>query len=413
MSPIPLRLALVLLPAAPLLAQTYTTMTETRQGATPYKSVLQVEGGAIGTQADPRDEVVGLDDDISWDGRVYWRNGSVGRRRSTIEAYAGRDGLAGSWQDGKLIGDETVTRVEVRARPWMFYRDGFYDGSDRLRANGFYEGRDYEAYLGFGKDLQPGLYLEFGPYYRSLDFDARTYTPATVDTFRTPDDHNAYGGRLYIEQATVEYDRRRLMPRQGFVLSLLGEREWNDSDREFGTDVYATSLASAYWRMRGRLAWYVPATDDLCWEIFGMGGWQDDKDRLQNTEGQRPLGSQWGDAQIRLRIHVGLLDRALRAGAVLAHVGRGRLRHRQELLLRRRRRVVAALRRSGVPARQLVVPRQRQPPVDPHRPRRPRPAHVLRRHGAAPGRDPLTGRYSGCSVGSHSVQVTATRRRPS
>lgn len=305
MSPIPLRLALVLLPAAPLLAQTYTTMTETRQGATPYKSVLQVEGGAIGTQADPRDEVVGLDDDISWDGRVYWRNGSVGRRRSTIEAYAGRDGLAGSWQDGKLIGDETVTRVEVRARPWMFYRDGFYDGSDRLRANGFYEGSDYEAYLGFGKDLQPGLYLEFGPYYRSLDFDARTYTPATVDTFRTPDDHNAYGGRLYIEQATVEYDRRRLMPRQGFVLSLLGEREWNDSDREFGTDVYATSLASAYWRMRGRLAWYVPATDDLCWEIFGMGGWQDDKDRLQNTEGQRPLGSQWGDAQIRLRIHVG------------------------------------------------------------------------------------------------------------
>jgi hypothetical protein len=290
---------------APLLAQSYADLTETRNMPNPYASVFQVEGGAIGTTADDRDPAVGLDDDISWDGKVYWRNGNVGGRRGVLEAYGGRDGFVGSWQDGKLIGDETVMRVELRARPWMFYRDGFYDRSDRLRPNGFYEGSDYEAYVGFGKDLQPGLYLEFGPYYRMLDFDRRSYTPSTINTFRTPDDHNAYGGRLYIEQSAVQYDRRRGVARDGFVLSLLGEREWNDSDKEFGTDLYATSLASAYWRARGRLDWYIPASDDLCWEIFASGGFQDDKDRLQNTEGQRPLGSQWGDLQARLRIHLG------------------------------------------------------------------------------------------------------------
>jgi hypothetical protein len=290
--------------AGPLLAQSYVDLTEARQGPTPYRSVLQVEGGAIGSLADSNDPDLGLDDDVSWDGRAYWRNGSVGSRKAVLEAYGGRDGFVGSWQDAKLVGDETITRVELRARPWMFYRDGFYDDRDRLRPNGFYEGSDYEAYLGFGKDLRQGLFLEFGPYYRRLQFADRTYTPGTVDTFRLPDDHAAYGGRVYVESADVQFDRRRIAPRAGYVLTFVGEREWNDSDAEFGSDVYATRLASAYWRVRGRLEWYVPATDDICWEAFVHGGWQDDKDRLQNTEGQRPLGSQWGDARVRLRFHV-------------------------------------------------------------------------------------------------------------
>lgn len=299
------RALLAALCSAPLFAQTYADLTESRNMPNPYGSVFQVEGGAIGTMVDEEDPAVGLDDGISWDGRVYWRNGAVGGRRGVLEAYGGRDGFFGSWQDAKFVGDETVTRVELRARPWMFYRDGYYDRDDTLRANGFYEGSDYEAYVGFGKDLQEGLYLEFGPYYRKLDFARRTYTPATVETFRTPDDFNAYGGRLYVEQSSVQYDRRRGVPKAGYVLTLGGDREWNDSGTEFGTDVYATSLASAYWRARGRLDWYIPASDDFCWEIFGSGGWQDDKDRLQNTEGQRPLGSQWGDLQARLRIHFG------------------------------------------------------------------------------------------------------------
>jgi hypothetical protein len=298
---------------APLFAQTYADLTESRNMPNPYGSVFQVEGGAIGTKADDEDPDVGLEDDISWDGRVYWRNGAVGGRRGVLEAYGGRDGFVGSWQDAKLIGDETVTRVELRARPWMFYRDGFYGRDDELRPNGFYEGSDYEAYVGFGKALQEGLYLEFGPYFRRLDFERRPYAQgaqpigsSSPDTFLTPDDHNAYGGRLYVEQSSVQYDRRRGVPRAGYVLTLGGDREWNDSDKEFGVvGGYQTSLASAYWRARGRLDWYIPASDDLCWEIFGSGGWQDEKDRVQNSEGQRPLGNQWGDLQARLRIHLG------------------------------------------------------------------------------------------------------------
>lgn len=290
--------------AAPLFAQSYVDLTESRANRTAYRSVLQVEGGAIGAQADQRDAGLGLDDDVSWDGRAFWRNGNVGSRRGVIEAYGGRDGFVGSWQDAKFVGDETITRIELRARPWMFYRDGFYDRSDRLRPNGFYEGSDYEAYLGFGKDLRDGLFVEFGPYYRSLDFARRSYTPGTFDTFRTPDDHSAYGGRLYVESSDLQFDRRRFLPRAGHALSFVGEREWNDSDAEFGTDLYATRLASAYWRVRARLEWYIPASDQVCWEVFVHGGWQDDKDRLQNTEGQRPLGSQWGDGRVRLRLHL-------------------------------------------------------------------------------------------------------------
>jgi hypothetical protein len=288
----------------PLAAQTYNSLTEARANPTAYRSVFQVEAGAIGAQADTSDPDLGLDDDVSWDGRVYWRNGNVGSRRSVIEAYGGRDGFVANWQDAKLIGDETITRVELRARPWMFYRDGFYDRRDRLRANGFYEGSDYEAYVGFGKDLREGLFVEFGPYYRGLDFANTTYTPATVDTFRLPDDHSAYGGRLYVESADLQFDRRRIAPRTGYVLSFVGEREWNDSDAEIGTDLYETRLAAAYWRVRGRLEWYIPASDNVCWEVFAHGGWQDEKDRLQNSEGQRPLGNQWGDGRVRMRWHL-------------------------------------------------------------------------------------------------------------
>ena len=53
--------------------------------------------------------------------------------------------------------------------------------------------------------------------------------------FRLPEDYAAYGARLYLEQNTVQLDRRRGMPRDGFVLTLIGEREWNDSTGAIGT----------------------------------------------------------------------------------------------------------------------------------------------------------------------------------
>ncbi len=285
----------------PLFGQSFSDFVDARNPAVPYASVFQVELGAIGTLAKDEDPTVGLEDDFSWDARVWYRDEAFRARRGTIEGYAGRDGLFGSYTDGKLVGDDTVTKFEVRARPWQFYRDGFYR-DDSLVPNGFYDGQDYEGYIGFGREAQQGLYVELGPFYKKFDFDRSDLTPAT---FSVPDGFSAYGGRLYIEQNTVQMDRRRGMPRDGYVFTLTGEREWNNSRGEFGANGFTTELPSAVWRARGRLDWYIAATDTMCWEIFGTGGWHDEKDRLQNTEAQRPLGNQWADVQLRLRMHFG------------------------------------------------------------------------------------------------------------
>ncbi len=298
MKPTLLRPLLAACAAGPLSAQSFTDLTESRNAPQPYTSVFQIEAGAIGTIADERDPTVGLDDDISWDARLYYRDEAFGSRKGTIAAYAGRDGIYAGYADGKLVGDDTITRFELRARPWMFYRDGFYR-DDQLVPNGFYEGSDYEGYVGFGREAQSGLYIEMGPFYRQLDFKPSELTPVT---FTLPEDYAAYGARIYLEQATLQMDRRRGLPREGHVITLVGEREWNDSQGDIGAAGFTTDLPSAVWRARGRLEWYIPGSDTTCWEVFVLGGWHDDKDRVQNAEGQRPLGNQWADAQVRLRL---------------------------------------------------------------------------------------------------------------
>jgi hypothetical protein len=281
-------------------AQSFQDLVEARNAAQPYASIFQVELGAIGAFAeggDPGQAQRGLDDDVSWDAKVYYRDESFGSRRNTLEAYAGRDGLYAGFTDGTLIGDDTLTRLELKVRPWMFYRDGFYEGGE-LRQNGFYDGSDYEVYTGFGREANDGIYIEFGPYYRKHEFSRSGLTPVT---FTTPTDYDAYGGRMFVEQRAVQMDRRLGMPQQGFVLTLIGEREWNNSSGSFGTAQNSTVLPSAVWRARGRLEFYIPGSDALTWELFARGGVQDERDRVFNFEGQRPLGHQWGDGQVRLR----------------------------------------------------------------------------------------------------------------
>lgn len=287
-----------------LSAQSFQDLVDSRNAAQPFSSIFQVELGAIGAHAEGRDStnaLRGLESEISWDAKVYYRDEAFGSRSGTLEAYAGRDGIFAGFTDGKLIGDDTLTRLEFHARPWMFYRDGFYE-ADELRQNGFYNGSDYEAYLGFGREAQDGLYIEFGPYYRKNDFER---SDLTAITYTIPEDYDAYGGRLYVEQRAVQMDRRRGLPQQGFVLTLIGEREWNNATQPFGTALNSTRLPDAVWRARGRLEWYIPASDLLTWEVFVNGGIQDEKDRVYNFEGQRPIGHQWADGQLRLRWLIG------------------------------------------------------------------------------------------------------------
>lgn len=304
MTPPVLRILLGCALGAPATAQSFLDLTEVRNPVNPYQSMFEVEAGAIGVVAADEDPSVGLDSDTSWDGHVYYRDEGFSSRRGTLEAYAGRDGLFGGFADGNVVGDETVTRFEVRARPWQFYRDGFYRGDD-FAPTGLYEGRDYEGYIGFGKEAGQGLYVELGPFYRRLDFDRSDLTEITTSSFTIPEDFAAYGGRIYVEQSTVQLDRRRNMPRDGAVLTLQGEREWNDSSTLFGADQQLTDLPSSVWRARGRLEWYIPSSDTMTWEVFARGGWNDKTDRIANFDSTHPLGHQWGDAQLRLRIHLG------------------------------------------------------------------------------------------------------------
>ncbi len=303
---------------APLAGQSFVDLIDSRNVVQPYASVFQVEGGVIGTTASNLNSEVGsmrpaegngsrgLDDQISWDARAYFRDEAFGSRRGTLEAYAGRDGIFAGYTDGKLVGDDTLTRFEVHARPWQFYRDGFYKDGE-LQPNGFYDGADYEGYIGFGREAQQGLYVEFGPFYKQLSFQRSRLTDNPFNPqFTIPTDYNAYGGRLYLEQSTVQMDRRRGLPRDGFAVTIIGEREWNDSSGAFGRPgIFTTELPSAVWRLRGRLEWYIPGSETAMWEVFANGGWNDEKDRVQNFEAQHPLGNQWADAQLRLRLHLG------------------------------------------------------------------------------------------------------------
>lgn len=287
--------------AAPALAQSFADLTEVRNPANPYYEMFEIEAGAVGCHAGDEDETVGLKSDTSWDGHAYYRNEAFSSRRSTLEAYAGRDGLFAGWYDGKLVGDQTTMRLEGRVRPWNFYRDGYYDGSNFV-PRGLYEGRDYEGYLGFGKAATEGLYIELGPYYRKNHFSR---SDLTRPDFTVPDNYAAYGGRMYVEQDNVQMDRRRGMPQRGYILTLMGEREWNGSDGQFGADTAPYELPSAVWRLQGRLEWYIPSSDVAVWEIFGRGGWTDKQDRVVDADSSHPLGNQWADAQLRLRFHLG------------------------------------------------------------------------------------------------------------
>ncbi len=85
------RLLLAGLAGTPLCAQSFADLTESRNPAQPYAKLFQIEGGAIATQAKGDAPAFGLDDDLSWDARVYYRNEGFSSRRGTLEAYD-RDG---------------------------------------------------------------------------------------------------------------------------------------------------------------------------------------------------------------------------------------------------------------------------------------------------------------------------------
>ena len=281
-----------------LRAQSFADFTSFRNQEFPYRQVLQVEAGMIGAAATKDDQVAGLEDELAPDGYVFYHDEQFGKRSGQLDAYAGRDGLYASLRDGKLVGGETVSRIELTSRLWPFWREGFYRGKNFVPV-GRYEGRDFEGYLGFGREAGQGMFIEVGPYWRRNEFKRNA---DTAPNYAIPENYNAYGARIYLEQRTVQMDRRSGMPRDGYGLAVIGEREWNDSSQPFGVNSgFETELPKAVFRARGRLEAYLPQANDVTWEVLASGMWLDEKDRVVEYDAQHPQGSLWADAQLRLR----------------------------------------------------------------------------------------------------------------
>ncbi len=267
----------------------------------PWSQLLQAKAGVMGSIADSADPAAGLDDELAVDGSIYYLDDAGGGGGSQFQAYAGRDGVVGSFRDGRIQGGETATRLQIAGRIWPFWREGFYRG-DEFVPVGRYEGSDYEVYLGAGREAAQDLFVEMGPFYKRYSFER---SDATDPTYTVPEDFAAYGARVFLEHNTVQLDRRTRMPREGFILTALFEREWNDSNGEFGSAAYQSSLASAYWRGRARMEWYLPEGAESAWEIFAAAGYTDETDRIANYEAQRPQGNLWVDGQLRYRLPIG------------------------------------------------------------------------------------------------------------
>lgn len=254
----------------------------------------------MGCMAEEKDPTRGLDDEIAFDGSVLYHDEALAGRDGGLDVYGGRDGFLLGFREGDARGNDTVSRLQITSRIWPFYREGYYDDG-RFVPTGRYEGTDYEAYLGFGREAAQDLFVEMGPYYRRNQFESNEQTEPT---YTVPGDYAAYGIRIFLEQNTVQIDRRTGMARDGYILTVLLEREWNDSDAEFG-GLWTSSLPSAVFRGRGRMEWYIPSGSESAFEIFASGAMADETDRIVNYDASRPQGHIYGDLQVRYRLPIG------------------------------------------------------------------------------------------------------------
>lgn len=289
------------LPAG-LSAQSYKDLTTVRARPWAYTQVVQVRAGVLGGLAGDTNEAVGLEDEIGWDGHLFWHQEQAGGREAALDAYAGRDGAYFSLMEGTLLGGDTQTRLEATMRYFPFYREGFYQSGDFI-PTGRYEGFDWGVGLMFARQADEGLRIEFGPFFRRNSFEANEDTAAN---FIIPDDFNAYGARFILEHNTLILDRVTNRPRQGFIFTVIAEREQNDSDRRFGTQgIYETTLPSGFWRGFAHLEWFFPQSQEGTWTLHIDGQLTDEQDRVFNYDAYKPQGSLWVDAEIGFRLDFG------------------------------------------------------------------------------------------------------------
>lgn len=294
--------SLALLTAA-VQAQSYRDLTIVRDRPSPFTSVLQLRAGALASFTENEIPANGAEDEIGWDGHVYYHQDQFGGRPAVLDVYAGRDGAYASVLEGDLFGQETQSRLEVSTRYFPFYREGFYNG-DNFIPTGRYEGTDYTVALSLASQVAEGVRVEAGAFYRRMSFDTNSDT--APGQYTIPDDHNAYGGRLFLEQSTLVLDRVTGRPEQGFILTIGVEREQNDSSATFGRlNQFERRLPSGLWRGFGHLEWYFRQNAGLIWLVEVDGSVSDKEDSIYNYDAQKPLGHTWIDGKLGLRVELG------------------------------------------------------------------------------------------------------------
>ena len=296
-----LSLALPLALTAAVPGQTYRELTFVRARPQAAPNLLEVEAGGAWGFPEDKDPSIGLDDKVGFDGHVYYKHEKIGGRDTNLDAYFGRDGFYLGTVNQQIAGQGNLTRLELAGRLWPFYREGFYRGSDFI-PTGRYEGRNYSASLSVGRQLQPGVQLEFGGFYRRNQLSRNRDTAAS---YTQPEDYDAYGGQAWFEQGTLAYSQRHSRPEGGYIMTLGVEREWNDSNGTIGVaGGWQSTLPSAIWRGRGRLEWYT--TGESGTVVLKLdGSLSDSEDRVYNYDAQKPIGHTYVDLDLGFRFDFG------------------------------------------------------------------------------------------------------------
>jgi hypothetical protein len=291
--------ALAAVVASALPAQSYRDFMLVRNREQSLQSLLQFRLGLMGGVAEDEDKVNGNEDGYSAGGFIYYHQKRAMGGKWAVDGYAGRDGIYVGIKDEVFPGKQEQSRLEFFGRPFSFYREGYFDDGDFI-STGRYEAKDYGARVAFGQELDHKLRAELGPFFHSYSFDRNNDTAAD---YTIPDDYNAYGARLTVEHNTLTMSRAHGLPEQGYLVTLAGEREQNDSSRKFGVvGGFESTLPSGLWRGEGHVEFYHTDAGGGTWEVTLDAQFTDEEDRVYNNDADKPNGNLWVDGVIGYRL---------------------------------------------------------------------------------------------------------------
>jgi len=281
---------------------TYQDLVLVRNRPWAKKTFLEVRGGLLGGLPSGVDKLRQAEDTFGFGGHVFYHQERAFGRQGALDAYAGRDGAYVGLTEGDPSQQRGYSRLELFGRQWgQFIREGFYRSGDFVPV-GLYRNTDWRARLSFATQFAQSVRGEIGAFYGQNRF--KTYS-RTDPAFTIPDDYNVYGFHVILEDNKLQVDPVTYLTTQGYVLSVLVEREWNSSNRLFGIAGRQSALPSAVVRANAHLEWYFPYTNQSTWIITVDGSISPEDDRIRIYDASKPVGETYLDGRIDYRILLG------------------------------------------------------------------------------------------------------------